>query len=102
MPKPAPVPEPVPEPEPEPESRPEEPQPGPDSGPPTLEPRPGRFDVVALEQLVASASVDDARADELRAYLAALRGQADEHGLLPAALESVVHEVFGVLFAKHP
>jgi hypothetical protein len=94
-------PEPVPEPEPMPEPMPEQER-DPEPAPPALEPRPGRFNVDALERLVDSAPVEPARADEWRAYLAALGGQVDEDGLLPASLDSVVHEVFGVLFVEHP
>jgi capsular polysaccharide biosynthesis protein len=99
-----PEPEPAVETEPEPESafdpRPEPgpvPVPEPPAGPLELEPRPGRFSLAALEQLVAQSPLDADRADELRAYLAAFRGQEDEHGLLPASLEPVVYEIFSGL-----
>jgi capsular polysaccharide biosynthesis protein len=73
------------------------PVPEPPAGPLELEPEPGRFNLAALERLVAQAPLDGERADELRAYLAAFRGQEDEHGLLPASLEQVVYEVFAGL-----
>lgn len=61
----------------------------------SLEPEPGRYRVRALEQAVAAAPPE--RRDELDAYLSALRPQADERGLLPAGLASVVRDVFGDL-----
>jgi capsular polysaccharide biosynthesis protein len=90
---------PEPELEPEPPAMPEpesavDPQPTPPAGPLELEPQPGRFSLAALEQLVAQSRLDADRADELRAYLTAFKGQEDEHGLLPASLEPVVYEIF--------
>jgi capsular polysaccharide biosynthesis protein len=57
----------------------------------------GRWRVSALAALVESAAADHPqRIAEWRAYIAVLRGQADDD-LLPYAFDTVVREVFGPL-----
>ena len=57
----------------------------------------GRWRVSALSALVESAAADHPqRIGEWRAYIAVLRGQADDD-LLPYAFDGVVREVFGPL-----
>jgi hypothetical protein len=91
--EPQPEPEPQPQPEPEPQAEPE-PEPQPEPQPVTER---GRFSIAALERLVAEAQPEPSVAEEFRAYLDALGAHADADGVLPAALEPVVFEVFGAL-----
>lgn len=89
----------VPDPEPDPEPAPEPvPEPLAEDPEPVLQPRPGEWNVRALARLVERRAADaPERAEEWRAFLPALAGQADSSGLLPRHLDPLVREVFDEL-----